>query len=864
MKINKYVLTMDVSKGLLFPPAIRFVSGDTGCCELEINVVNEDEAYDLTGDVVKLAVTVDGTRQQQNCHVEGNVVKILLDSSITNLSGDVTAEIQIYNAHDLKLRLTLPTFRFYIRPSLMTSKTVESSVQFSLLDELIDGVKNTQESIEDSKQIASEAEKLAKDAVIKSITSAQQAEASANSVKQLTEDVANVVQLAQQSAQASMESAQASKSSADEAQRACDVALGVVETANTASEIAMVASKATTKALEETTEALTKSLQAQKSSEQSAVESNVAKQNAIQIQGILDTKIGEVDTLNTQVSNVVDTANASNTTASQNLQKIEDVKTQQTQLINEAKQAIQTSEQNIAQSSQLKNVVEQAVIKSTENVQDSKTHAEESAKILEQNKVISATPGPKGDKGDKGDKGEQGIKGDKGDKGDKGEQGIKGDKGDKGDTGLTGQQGPQGVKGDKGDKGDIGGVVQLDGINQTNVNFICPPTRHPRIAYGVKVDLINNTITRLGGAVGLELNDFMNIAPWNGELEIVEGQHMKNFDLTYYKRVVHQKETIPQSSDNNEIGEQLLVWEDWVSCYPFEDMYVHPAFQRQNRVVSKFKFSRFDGCVFDKSANDYLYNDEQVANFNEDMLSSIPNAKPCSGKTQQLTIENARKLANNRSAGSDYDWYQLDFTTASYLQALIVIACGSYDCQTSIGRGVVDVVDNPNTENNAIKTGETLDMGLRCGSAGENGKSSVNFFGVEDFWGNIWTFVDGFMIEAKNLNQGWVSNDDLKVNTNNNKTNLGFTIAKANGYISKIGHSGELDFAFIPTESKGGKIISKNYMYTNKTHNGFLIALLGGQWNHGSSAGCFSWALSNAASIRYRSIGARLCCILRE
>ena len=111
----------------------------------------------------------------------------------------------------------------------------------------------------------------------------------------------------------------------------------------------------------------------------------------------------------------------------------------------------------------------------------------------------------------------------------------------------------------------------------------------------------------------------MNIAPWNGELEIVEGEHMKNFDLTYYKRVVHQKETIPQSSDNNEIGEQLLVWEDWVSCYPFEDMYVHPAFQRQNRVVSKFKFSRFDGCVFDKSANDYLYNDEQVANFNEDM-----------------------------------------------------------------------------------------------------------------------------------------------------------------------------------------------------------------------------------------------------
>ena len=403
--------------------------------------------------------------------------------------------------------------------------------------------------------------------------------------------------------------------------------------------------------------------------------------------------------------------------------------------------------------------------------------------------------------------------------------------------------------------------VLLEGKRQQNFNFIGSPLPVEKVAYGLRVDLKADTFTRLGGAVGkTNVNDFINIPPFNGKLEIVEGQHMKKIPLFYYKRVPIELEDIPKSSDNNEIGKQLVVWEDWISCYPFEDMYVHPMFIRGGKVVPYVYFSQYEGSIYDTSAGTYLLNDEQVTDFNNDLLCSIPNVKPASGITQNLTIEMARKLAENRNTNSKYTWFQQDFTTVSGIQLLITIACGGYDCQASVGRGVVDLTDNGST-NTALKTGATQSMGLYCGNSGVDGKSSVNFFGIENFWGNIWKFVDGFNIKAKTIHQGWIGNDDYTCNTSSNKDNLGFTISKANGYMSRMGYSSDIDFGFVPTETKSGEPISKDYLWQNSTYNGFLVARLGGRWNSASYAGCFVWSLGHASGHRSRAIGARLVCI---
>ncbi|MGL5690652.1 MAG: hypothetical protein ACRDD8_07505, partial [Bacteroidales bacterium] len=307
----------------------------------------------------------------------------------------------------------------------------------------------------------------------------------------------------------------------------------------------------------------------------------------------------------------------------------------------------------------------------------------------------------------------------------------------------------------------------------------------------------------------------------------------------------------------------LIIWEDWISPTQLDGYFVHPAFVRNGIVQDFIWMSAFEGSIFDTSTNSYLLEDEQTADFDTDLLCSIPNAKPCSGKTQNLTIENARKLANNRNANSNFKWFQQDFSLSSAIQMLIVISIGSYDCQTEIGQGAVNIPDVPSTDNNSLKTGETLSMGVRCGSAGAQGTSSVNYFGIENFWGNIWKFVDGINIEGRGLNQAWVNDDDLTNNTSANKNNLGFTLSKANGYISKLGYTYDSDFCYLPSEAKGGKVISKDYFYQSNTYNGFLIARLGGSWDGGSDAGCFYWAASYAASGRGRNVGARLACIVK-
>lgn len=49
-----------------------------------------------------------------------------------------------------------------------------------------------------------------------------------------------------------------------------------------------------------------------------------------------------------------------------------------------------------------------------------------------------------------------------------------------------------------------------------------------------------------------------------------------------------------------------------------------------------------------------------------------------------------------------------------------------------------------------------------------------------------------------------------------------------------------------------------DYHYITQNLSGYRIALLGGYWADGASAGGFYWRLHNGVGTRYRSIGGRL------
>ena len=72
---------------------------------------------------------------------------------------------------------------------------------------------------------------------------------------------------------------------------------------------------------------------------------------------------------------------------------------------------------------------------------------------LEDSRLCTIQPGPKGDRGREGPRGptgEKGTRGQHGEKGERGQSGVPGDNGAKGQMGNTGLRGPVGPKGDRG------------------------------------------------------------------------------------------------------------------------------------------------------------------------------------------------------------------------------------------------------------------------------------------------------------------------------------------------------------------------------------------------------------------------------
>ena len=115
-----------------------------------------------------------------------------------------------------------------------------------------------------------------------------------------------------------------------------------------------------------------------------------------------------------------------------------------------------------------------------------------SSYVSENKAELKGEKGEKGDKGDKGDSGPQGEKGDKGDpgpqgeKGLQGEQGLQGEKGEKGEKGDKGDPGPQGEKGDKGDKGEAGAdglttSIFVNGNTYTHVSGTITLPNYPNV-----------------------------------------------------------------------------------------------------------------------------------------------------------------------------------------------------------------------------------------------------------------------------------------------------------------------------------------------------------------------------------------------
>lgn len=412
---------------------------------------------------------------------------------------------------------------------------------------------------------------------------------------------------------------------------------------------------------------------------------------------------------------------------------------------------------------------------------------------------------------------------------------------------------------------------------------------------GIQVDYKNKTFKRLAGAANLtkgsdfdkftmfggrkrcNVADDGSIVAWYGDADYKEDGSMGQV-MVYQPKFYYLVCPVEYDPIDTGIGYHLRKANYYVSEKPRAGFRLHPAFyDASGNEIDYFLTSAYEGSIYDASASAYLLNDEQVMNTGEDKFSSIAGARPASGSSQNLTRPNIEAMAQNRGT----NWHGDLIKQVSAEQMLMIIEMGMMNLQTAIAQGVVSLpwtTGSDTTSSYAAATGSTASLGNGTGRAEKtttyeggvakeytvDGKTSVCWRGKENFWGNIWKFVYGINIWGNGKmggGQPYICSDFSFAESKNsgNYEPAGFTVTNANGYISAMGYSTACDWLFIASECRGNSSLPVgDYTYITVNLNGYRIALLGGGWGSGGSAGGFFWYLYYGVGYRYRSVGGRL------
>jgi hypothetical protein len=214
-----------------------------------------------------------------------------------------------------------------------------------------------------------------------------------------------------------------------------------------------------------------------------------------------------------------------------------------------------------------------------------------------------------------------------------------------------------------------------------------------------------------------------------------------------------------------------------------------------------------------------------------------------SGKSPAVsqTIGTFRTCAQNKGSGYElFAFYQL-----TYIQCMYILKYKSLNSQTALGQGYT-----ASSNSAKINTGGTNAKGMDFGET--TGTLQMKLFGLEDFWGNVYDWIDGLYCDSSfNILTG---NDGFN-NTGSGYTNNGKIgpTSSVSGYMSTP--IGTTKGGFIPKACSGSSTTYfSDYAYCYSSY----LPIFGGYWSYGAHAGAFRLSVSCSASHSSSSIGARL------
>lgn len=212
--------------------------------------------------------------------------------------------------------------------------------------------------------------------------------------------------------------------------------------------------------------------------------------------------------------------------------------------------------------------------------------------------------------------------------------------------------------------------------------------------------------------------------------------------------------------------------------------------------------------------------------------------------TTNLTIGNFRSYAQARGTGYEQSaFYQL-----TYRQAMYLLKYKGQNAQVAVGRGFVD-------GNSAIygNTGYTNDKGMDWGES--TGKFPMKLFGLEDFYGNLWEFIDGIYSGS---NRQLLAADGNYNNTGSGYITVSSAAASSNWSGSIRYPVGTNAGGFVPLVTNTNVGDENTYFCDTAWISYDRDGGFGGTWNNAGGAGVFLISIGPASNYASPDYGARL------
>lgn len=345
------------------------------------------------------------------------------------------------------------------------------------------------------------------------------------------------------------------------------------------------------------------------------------------------------------------------------------------------------------------------------------------------------------------------------------------------------------------------------------------------LGYGVEWDYSQSAtkLTRLGLASGFSdpapatsltaqgSSPFDNVMPWAGmkrynviDGEISYSEDDAGFSMSEYDTVVY----IPPFYYAAYKDETNSKWRWAISPTEKEGFALHPG---SGRYIGRYHTSGDSTAVYSKSGVQPLVS---------------------------TTRPDFRTYSHNKGS----NWWMIDIATWSALQLLFMVEFADLNSQNKLGNGY-------SSSSQALGSTDTAVYHTYNG-----GNTTNQYRWIEQPWGRVYDWVDGFMASARACYLGTDNSTFADATSSLKKADV---TLPSSGWITGLGYSNKFPWAILPDTASNGSSSTFVPDYVN-SDSGTNALFVGGYYYSGGYYGLFYFNAYNSASSTYSYLGSRL------